>query len=242
MCKLLPEVLPVAWLVGCRRQWEQTITGLVVYPAQCCHCPGCKIGLQDTFLFSVLVLGGKALKFDLKMMGTATVINVLMSLVDTSVVQFWVVLCGSGAQMSFILWHLRKAVVFMFGGVNWVKYSSNTAHCFVQEEKIFGGYFFTRVQYRSCAEQCELSGVQQWSCLLCAGGGGRTEGRHPQQLSSDSQEGAHPHLAAPAGHWGAQGTAGEPQWYEGQWCWFTLLFFFFSCVSLLLPDCSNQPW
>ena len=107
--------------------------------------------------------------------------------------------------------------------------------------RIFIYIFLTRVQYRSCAEQCELSGVQQWS-LLCAGGGGRTEGSHPQQLPADSQEGARPHLAAPAGHWGAQGTAGEPQWYEGQWCWFTLLFFFFSCVLLLLPDCSNQPW
>ena len=76
--------------------------GLVVYPAQCCHCPGCKIRLQDAFLFSVLVLGGKALKCaffllswnrqpsaeDLKIMCTATAINVLMSLVDTNVVQF----------------------------------------------------------------------------------------------------------------------------------------------------------
>ena len=155
MCRLLPEALPVAWLVGCWRQWEQTVMGLVVYPAQCCHCPGCKIRLQDAFLFSVLVLWGKALKCaffllswnrqpsaeDLKIMCTATAINVLMSLVDTNV-QFWcwIVSCGSGAQMSFILWRLCKTVVFMFSGAKWVKYSSNTAHCFVQEEKIFFFY------------------------------------------------------------------------------------------------------
>ena len=70
-------------------------------------------------------------------MCTATIINVLMS----CWYKFGTVLILSCIEWiwctNVIYFVARKTAVFMFSGANWVKYSSNTAHCFVQE-----GFFF----------------------------------------------------------------------------------------------------